>query len=95
MDGGGAKLNTNINNTTDPATCKVGRRRVCLCELLRAILLPALQSYLASVCVANASTWNRFQLYSIPNGGKDATPQCFTDYTAEFLLTRGPYALLG
>ena len=56
---------------------------------------PPLQSYLASVCVVNASTWNRFQLYSIPNGGKGATPQCFTDYTAEFLLTRGPYALLG
>ena len=54
-----------------------------------------MQAHLASVCVASPSTWNRFQLYSIPNGGMGASSQCFTDYTAEFLLTRGPYALLG
>ena len=28
MDGGGAKLNTAINNTTDPATCKVEETRL-------------------------------------------------------------------
>lgn len=31
----------------------------------------------------------------MPEGGKGATPQNFTDYTAQFLLTRGPYAMLG
>lgn len=31
----------------------------------------------------------------MPKGGFGASPQCFTDYTAEFLLTRGEYALLG
>ena len=38
------------------------------------------------------------QMYVIPGGGLTPTPlgpQGFTDYTAEFLLTRGPYALLG
>ena len=35
------------------------------------------------------------QLYNIPSGGKGLSPADFTDYTAEFLLTRGPYALLG
>lgn len=52
-------------------------------------------TYLRSVCVSNPSIFKRFMLYSIPNGGKDASEQSFTDYTAEFLLTRGPYALLG
>lgn len=33
--------------------------------------------------------------YNIPDGGFGASAQSFTDYTAEFLLTRGPYALLG
>lgn len=74
MDGGGAKLNVEINKTSDPNTCK---------------------SFLRQVCVQNPKQWNRFQLYSIPHGGKGATTQCFTDYTAEFLLTRGPYAILG
>lgn len=74
MDGGGARLNTGINNTTDPATCV---------------------NYLRTVCVANNSMTKRYYLYNIPNGGFGASAQCFTDYTAEFLLTRGPYALLG
>jgi len=52
-------------------------------------------NYLRSVCVSNPSIYKRFMLYNIPNGGKGASAQCFTDYTAEFLLTRGPYALLG
>jgi hypothetical protein len=55
----------------------------------------ACTSYLTSTCVANNSMTKRFYLYDIPNGGFGASTQCFTDYTAEFLLTRGPYALLG
>lgn len=51
--------------------------------------------YLRSVCVAKPSQWDHYMLYSIPSGGKDASTQCLTDYTVEFLLTRGAYALLG
>ena len=55
---------------------------------------------LESLCVgANASAtpsaWNRMQMYNVPDGGKEATEGNFTDYTAEFLLTRGPFAMLG
>ena len=39
--------------------------------------------------------WNRMQLYSIGQGGRGVSAQNFTDYTAEFLLTRGPFAMLG
>ena len=74
LDGGGARLNTDINKTTDPASCL---------------------SILRSACVAAPAGWKRYQLYNIPNGGKGASAQCFTDYTSEFLLTRGPYAMLG
>lgn len=35
------------------------------------------------------------QMYNIASGGKGATEQDFTDYTVEFLLTRGPFAMLG
>lgn len=35
------------------------------------------------------------QMFNVPNGGKSVTEQGFTDYTAEFLLTRGPFAILG
>jgi len=35
------------------------------------------------------------QLYSIGQGGRGVSAQNFTDYTAEFLLTRGPFAMLG
>lgn len=44
---------------------------------------------------ATPSAWNRLVMYNVPNGGNGATTQNFTDYTAEFLLTRGPYAMLG
>jgi len=74
MDWGGARLNTGINNTTDPDSCK---------------------AILAASCVPAPPRWNRFQGYAIPHGGFTMTPQGFTDYTAEFLLTRGPYAILG
>merc|ERR1712072_1677783 len=46
-------------------------------------------------CTPEPSTWNRLQMYNVQHGGSGATPQNFTDYTAEFLLTRGPYAMLG
>ena len=44
---------------------------------------------------AAPAAWDRFAMYNIPGGGEHASPQDFTDYTAEFLLTRGPYAMLG
>ena len=31
------------------------------------------------------------QLYNIPSGGEHTSAENVTDYTAEFLLTRGPY----
>ena len=74
MDGGGAKLNTDLNQTVDAATCL---------------------AYLRDVCSPQPSNWKRFQLYNLPHGGFGASRQSFTDYTAEFLLTRGPYALVG
>lgn len=50
---------------------------------------------LRQLCVPRPSVWNRMQLYNIAGGGKGVTPDQFTQYTAEFLLTRGPYAVLG
>ena len=46
-------------------------------------------------CTPKPSGWNKYALYNIPAGGKNVTAAMFTDYTAEFLLTRGPYAMLG
>jgi len=74
MQWDGAKLNTGINNTTDPATCR---------------------AYLKTQCVPAPAAWDHFKGYAIPGGGFKMTPQGFTDYTSEFLLTRGPYAILG
>ena len=40
----------------------------------------------------------RVDRYNIAKNGDNfagVTAQTFTDYTAEFLLTRGPYAILG
>lgn len=53
------------------------------------------RTFLRSVCKPNPSQWNRLQMYTLPGGGQGAGAQCFTDYTAEFMLTRGPYAILG
>jgi len=53
------------------------------------------KTILTSLCTPSPSAWNRYQLYEIPGGGFGFSPQTFTDYTAEFLLTRGPYALIG
>merc|ERR1719301_98037 len=50
---------------------------------------------LRALCVPKPTSWNRMQMYNIPKGGAGVTPAGFTDYTAEFLLTRGPYAILG
>lgn len=50
---------------------------------------------LASACVASPPDWKRFMGYAIPGGGFGMTNQSFTDWTSEFLLTRGPYAILG
>ena len=52
------------------------------------------QETLMDLCVHKPATWNKMQLYKIPRG-RPPTPSEFTDYTVEFLLTRGPYALLG
>ena len=66
----------------------------------RGLSAASCRSTLKTLCVgANASVtpsaWNRMQMYNIPNGGRGVSTADFTDYTAEFLLTRGPYALLG
>merc|ERR1712083_442004 len=50
---------------------------------------------LRSLCMPKPKSWKRMQMYNIPKGGSGVTPAGFTDYTAEFLLTRGPYAILG
>eukprot|EP00658_Telonema_sp_P-2_P021045 TRINITY_DN18350_c0_g1_i1.p2 TRINITY_DN18350_c0_g1~~TRINITY_DN18350_c0_g1_i1.p2 ORF type:complete len:446 (+),score=85.89 TRINITY_DN18350_c0_g1_i1:170-1507(+) len=50
---------------------------------------------LRQLCVPTPQTWTKMQMYNIPNGGTNVTAEEFTDYTAEFLLTRGPYAMLG
>ena len=44
---------------------------------------------------AKPDFWNQMAMYNIPRGGKGVTAEGFTSYTAEFLLTRGPYAMLG
>jgi hypothetical protein len=52
-------------------------------------------AYLRGVCVPKPSLWNRMVMYNVPNGGKGLVADDFTQYTSEFLLTRGPYAMLG
>ena len=54
----------------------------------------ACKANLRSRCVPQPSGWERMQMYNIPHGGQGVDAQGFTDYTAEFLLTRGEYALL-
>lgn len=65
-----------------------------------AYLSPAkCKATLAKLCTGVAAekpaTWSRMQMYIVPNGGTGVSTMHFTDYTAEFMLTRGPYALLG
>ena len=50
---------------------------------------------LESVCKPKPDSWNKMQLYNIPSGGKGLQEADLKQYTAEFLLTRGPYAMLG
>ena len=50
---------------------------------------------LASYCVPDPPQWKQYTMNQIPGGGKGLTTANLTDYTAEFLLTRGPYAMLG
>ena len=60
-------------------------------------------SMLRAECPAKGSgqkpaSWNKMQLFQIQKNGDNfdkVTTAMFADYTAEFLLTRGPYAMLG
>ena len=53
------------------------------------------ESKLRALCVEQPPSWKHMQMYNIGQGGSGCTAQNFTDYTAEFLLTRGAYAMLG
>ena len=85
MDSGGVKVNptggwnSGQNQSVTPAACKAALDKVCV----------------GANASATPSSWNRMQMYNVPNGGNSVTTQGFTDYTAEFLLTRGPFAILG
>ena len=48
------------------------------------------KAMLRAQCVANPLSWNKMQLYNIEKGGTNVSAKTFTDFTAEFLLTRGP-----
>jgi len=50
---------------------------------------------LKNVCVAKPGAWNKLTMSNIPGGGKGLKEDKLLDYTAEFMLTRGPYAMLG
>jgi hypothetical protein len=50
---------------------------------------------LSSYCVPEPPAWNNYMNNLIGRGGEGLTPANLTDYTAEFLLTRGPFAMLG
>lgn len=52
-------------------------------------------SVLKQMCVPNPPSWKRMTLNNIPHGGKGLQESDLKQYTAEFLLTRGPYAMLG
>ena len=53
----------------------------------------------AAICfrsyVAADGPWGRYNIAKNGDNFAGVTAQTFTDYTAEFLLTRGPYAILG
>ena len=72
MDGGGIKVNPNghwdgkQNVSVTPTACKAALDAVCV----------------GGNASATPSTWNRMQMYNIPNGGDGVTTQGFTDYTA-------------
>lgn len=54
-------------------------------------VLPEL--YVGANRSATPTTWNFMQFYYVQ--ASRASAGNFTDYTAEFLLTRGPYAVIG
>jgi len=53
------------------------------------------KSMLRSLCVEKPSFWDKMTMSNIPKGGKGLTEADLKQYTAEFMLTRGPYAMLG
>jgi hypothetical protein len=68
-----------VNEAPSATACKAALRKTCI----------------GANASATPTSWNRLQMYNVPNGGSGVTAQGFTDYTAEFLLTRGPYAMVG
>jgi hypothetical protein len=50
---------------------------------------------LRGACVPKPNAWNRMAMYKVGRGGAGFTADNFTQYTTEFLLTRGPYAMVG
>jgi hypothetical protein len=72
MDGGGMKVNPSghwdgkQNVSVAPAACKAALDAVCV----------------GGNASATPSTWDRMQMYNVPNGGDGVTTQGFTDYTA-------------
>jgi len=79
MDSIGSKLVSNKNHNVTTAQCKATLKTLCV----------------GDNASATPAAWNKMQMFNIPDGGSHTTAAGFTDYTAEFLLTRGPYALLG
>jgi hypothetical protein len=53
------------------------------------------KSTLAGLCTEKPAFWNRMAMYNIGGGGKGLNETDLKQYTAEFMLTRGPYAMLG
>lgn len=83
--------NTGCDRIKDPKHCNPPVSEQQCTRLLRA-QCPAKGSG------GEPASWNRMQLYTIEKNGNNfekVTPTMFADYTAEFLLTRGPFAILG
>jgi hypothetical protein len=53
------------------------------------------KSVLAGMCTEKPDFWNKMAMYNIGHGGKGLQEEDLKQYTAEFMLTRGPYAMLG
>merc|ERR1740117_413503 len=53
------------------------------------------KTVLEAQCVAKPPSWDKMVLYNIGGGGKGLQEADLKQYTAEFMLTRGPYAMLG
>ena len=48
------------------------------------------KAHLEQECTAKPSSWNKMRLYNIGHGGKGLKEPALKQYTAEFMLTRGP-----